>query len=158
MSLTSLFMPKSFKHHGLIESRQKGHRRSSTTIILHMKQQGPHGPSFLLVYLQLASSRAGIRFQVSWLRPKLLLLYHVGSSKALGCPPVFLSYSQGASAHRILVFFGIKVYIEYRCWTELCTGMILFYCWNMPRSRFVTNSWLWANYWLVITDERIFDG
>ena len=40
MTLTSLFMPKSFKHHDLIESKQKGQKRSFNTIILHEKQGG----------------------------------------------------------------------------------------------------------------------
>ena len=44
ITLTSLFMPKSFKQHDLIESRQKGQKRSFNTIILHVREAGQMDP------------------------------------------------------------------------------------------------------------------
>ena len=42
----------------------------------------------------------------------VLLPHHAASSEELGCPPVLLSCSQGASAYKILLVFSTEIYIN----------------------------------------------
>lgn len=46
-------------------------------------------------------------------RPLFLLPYRAASEER-GCPPGLLRCSRGASVYKLLVFFFIKIHIEYR--------------------------------------------